>query len=71
MVERWEADSPADAARLAQALTRWAAGWAGSAVSGGRFSGRGGAGRIVHQGTRVDLVLADDAATADRLSGVI
>ncbi|HEX2272263.1 MAG TPA: hypothetical protein VHG90_00125 [Acidimicrobiales bacterium] len=70
MVERWEADTPADAARLAQALSRWAAAWAGSGVSGGRFSGRGGAGRILHQGTRVDLVLADDAATAGRLAAV-
>ena len=67
MVERWEADSPADAARLAQALDRWAADWAGSRVTGGRFSGRGGAGRLFHEGTRVDLVLADNAATADRL----
>jgi hypothetical protein len=71
MVERWEADTPADAARLAQALTRWAGGWAGSGTSGGRFSGRGGSGRIVHSGTRVDLVLADDATTADRLAAVL
>jgi hypothetical protein len=71
MVERWEADSPADAARLAQALTRWATGWSGSAAGGGRFSGRGGAGRVVHTGTRVDLVLADNAATADRLAGAV
>ena len=68
MVQRWEADTPADAARFAEALTRWASGWAGSRVSGGRFSGRGGAGRIVHSGTRVDLVVADDDATADRLA---
>ena len=71
MVLTWEADTPADAARFAQALTGWAAAWAGSRVSGARFSGRGGAGQIRHSGARVDLVLADDAATAERLVGAI
>jgi hypothetical protein len=69
MVDRWEADSEADAARVAQALTRWGGRWARSgAASGGRFSGPGGAGRVVQGGTRVDLVLGDDAATADRVA---
>jgi hypothetical protein len=71
MVERWQADSDADAARLAQALARWGPQWSRSrSAAGGRFSGPGGSGRVVQSGSRVDLVLADDAATADRLGSV-
>ena len=69
MVLRIESDAEADAVRLTQAFTRWSAGWAGSRGSGGgRFSGPEGTGSITRTGTRVDLVLADDAATADRVA---
>jgi len=69
LVERWRADTDDDAARLVQAFTDWAPAWARSGpATGGRFSGPGGTGRIVRSGSVVDLVLADDAATADRLA---
>ena len=70
LVDRWEADRGADAARLAEALGRWAAAWSGGQGPGstGRFAGPAGAGHIVRSGSRVDLVLAEDAATADRLA---
>lgn len=68
LVERWQADSEAAGARLDQALTDWARGWSrGGAAVGGRFSGPGGTGRIVRNGSRVDLVLGTDASIADRL----
>lgn len=69
LVDRWQADSDAAATRLVQALTRWAPGWARSnSAASGRFSGAGGSGRLVRAGSQVDLVLADNAATADRLA---
>ena len=72
MVDRWVADSEADAAELSRALTRWGSAWAGSGGSGGgRFSGSGGTGQVTVTGTRVDLVVADDAATADRLAAAL
>lgn len=72
MTLRIESDAEADAVRLAAALARWGPGWAGARGStDGRFSGAEGAGRVVRAGSRVDLVLADDAATADRLAAVI
>ncbi len=58
MVDRWVADSEEDAAQLARALNRWRA-------------SRGGAGRVTQMGTRVDLVVADDAATANRLAAAL
>ncbi len=68
LVDRWLTDSDADAAELVRALTEWAPGWSGGwPPVDGRFSGPDGAGRIVHNGSQVDLILADDAATADRL----
>jgi hypothetical protein len=68
LVDRWVADSEDDAAQLLRALTRWGPAWARSgSAAGGRFSGPGGTGRVTLSGTRVDLVVADDAATADRL----
>ncbi|MDQ4070425.1 MAG: hypothetical protein M3203_13295 [Actinomycetota bacterium] len=69
-VNRWEADRSTDAAELAEALGRWAAVWSGGqgTVSGGRFAGPSGAGHINRRGNRVDLVLAQDTATADRLA---
>jgi len=69
MASRIESDTEADAVRLTRALTRWAPGWAGSRGSGeDRFSGAKGAGRITRAGTRVDVVLADNGATADRVA---
>lgn len=69
--DRWQTDDPSDADRLADALVRWARGWSGSSRApdtDGRFSGPNGAGRIARSPARVDLVLADDVATADRLA---
>jgi len=70
LVDRWRADGNAEAARLFDALTRWAGPWAGGSApaADGRFSGPTGAGRIVRNGNTVDLVLAENADTADRLS---
>jgi hypothetical protein len=70
MVDRWEADDATAAGRLAEALGRWAREWSGGAPPGadGRFSGSSGSGRIVRNGTRVDLVLADDAPSADKVA---
>jgi hypothetical protein len=70
LADRWQADSPSDLAELADSLARWAGGWSGSdrAPDGnGNFSGPSGAGRIVRAGDRVDLVIADDASTSERL----
>ncbi len=69
LADRWETDPGADATRLADALSRWARGWSGGRGQGadGRFSGPSGAGRITHTGSRVELVLAQDLETADRL----
>jgi hypothetical protein len=75
LADRWQTDTPADANRLADALTKWSKGWSGSSKApdaDGRFSGPNGSGRIVHTTpSRVDLVLADDVATADRLARVL
>jgi len=71
LADRWQTDDPASAGRLADALGRWARGWSGStrAVDAeGRFTGPSGSGRVLRNGGRVDLVLADDATTADRLA---
>jgi hypothetical protein len=70
MVDRWEGDTEVAASRLADALARWAKGWSGGAAPGpdGRFAGNGGAGRLTRTGTRVDLVLADDAPSADKIA---
>jgi hypothetical protein len=70
MADRWETDGGADAGRLADALGRWARSWSGGRAPGadGRFSGPAGAGRITGNGGRVDLVIARDAPTADRLA---
>ena len=68
--DRWNTDQPADAGRLADALRRWAEKWSGGGAprADGRFSGPSGAGRIVRTGSRVDLVLAQNAETADRVA---
>ena len=71
LVDRWQADDPGEAGELADALVRWARGWSGSSRAPdaeGRFSGPSGSGRVVRNGARVDLVLADDVATADRVA---
>jgi hypothetical protein len=61
-------DPGVDAGRLFEALGRWARAWSGRAVAAdGRFSGASGAGRIVRSGNRIELVLAQDVATADKL----
>ncbi|MGI9022950.1 MAG: hypothetical protein ACR2HV_06930 [Acidimicrobiales bacterium] len=68
LVDRWQADTEAEAIELAAALTEWAPEWSGGrAPADGRFSGPEGSGRIIRQGTQVDLILADDGPTADRL----
>lgn len=71
LADRWQTDDTAAAGRLADALARWARGWSGSnraPDAEGRFTGSAGSGRVVRNGARVDIVLADDAATADRLA---
>ena len=71
LADRWQTDDPGEAGELADALLRWARAWSGSSRApdaDGRFSGPSGSGRIVRSGTRVDFVLADDQATADRLA---
>jgi hypothetical protein len=71
LADRWQADDPSDASELADALLRWARGWSGSnraPDADGRFSGPTGSGRVVRTGQQVDLILADDLATADRLA---
>ena len=74
LADRWQADTPAEAGRLADALTRWARGWSGSsraADAEGRVTGSKGSARVVRNGGRVDLIVADDQATADRLARVV
>jgi hypothetical protein len=74
LAERWQTDDLASATRLTDALTRWGRGWSGStrATDGeGRFTGPAGSGRVVRTGGRVDLILADDAATADKVARVL
>jgi hypothetical protein len=71
LADRWQTDDPDAARRLADALVKWGKGWSGSTRATdaeGRFSGPSGTGQVVRLGSRVDLVLADDAATADRLA---
>ncbi|MFP5319602.1 MAG: hypothetical protein ACLGI2_15070 [Acidimicrobiia bacterium] len=70
LVDRWRTDGNGEAARLVEALNRWAGPWSGGPAPGsdGRFSGRTGAGRIVRNGNIVDIVLAENAETADRLA---
>lgn len=70
LADRWVTDRAADAAQLADALAGWAATWSGGGSPGadGRFSGPSGAGHIIRTGSRVDLVVAQDGATADRLA---
>lgn len=71
LADRWQTDDPAAAGRLADALSRWARGWSGASRAPdaeGRLTGPSGSARVVRNGGRVDLVLADDLATADRVA---
>lgn len=70
LVDRWRGDTPGDARELAQAVSTWARRWSGGGgapTSDGRFSGPAGSGRVLLQGDTVEMVLARDAATVDRL----
>jgi hypothetical protein len=74
MVDRWQADTSNDLTELADALGRWARRWSGNnrlPEADGRFSGPGGSGRIIRSADRVDLVIATDASTSDRLSAAV
>ena len=74
LADRWQTDNPADAGRLADALSRWARGWSGStraADAEGRVTGPTGSARVVRNGGRIDLILADDLATADRVARTV
>lgn len=74
LADRWQTDNEAAAGRLADALNRWARGWSGSnraADAEGRISGPTGSARVVRNGARVDLILADDVATADRVARTV
>jgi hypothetical protein len=74
LADRWQTDNPADAGRLADALARWARGWSGStraADAEGRVTGPTGSARVVRNGGRIDIVVADDLATADRVARVV
>ena len=70
VADRWQTDPGRDAAPLVDALNRWAGQWSGSGRApgaDGRFTGPKGSGRIVGSGGHVDLVLAQDAATMEKL----
>lgn len=69
--DRWIAPDTASAGKLVAALSSWAGDWSGGhtrPAADGRFSGPAGAGRLVTNNTQVDLILADDTPTADRVS---
>jgi hypothetical protein len=72
--DRWTAPDTASAGKLYSSLSSWAADWSGghtSPAADGRFSGPSGAGRLVLAGTRVDLVLADDSPTSDKVGAAL
>ncbi|MBV8161532.1 MAG: hypothetical protein JO265_11470 [Acidimicrobiia bacterium] len=72
--DRWMAPDTTSAGKVASALSSWAPDWSGghtAPAADGRFSGPTGAGRIVVNGTRVDLVLADDPPTADKVNAAL
>ena len=73
LVDRWQTDSVADAGQLVDALGRWSRVWSGGSgpQADGRFTGPSGSGRFVQKGARVDIVLAQDAATAERLTRAV
>jgi hypothetical protein len=70
MAERWTTDPGTNPATFVNALDQWAGTWSGSGKApgtDGRFSGPNGSGRISRTGSQVDIVLAQDSATSDRL----
>jgi hypothetical protein len=70
VADRWQTDPGTDPSRLVDALNRWAGGWSGGGRApgaDGRFTGPKGSGRIVRSGSHVDVVLARDADTMERL----
>src|SRR5438270_627757 len=72
--DRWIAPDAAAAGNLVSALSAWAGDWSGGHAGpapDGRFSGPSGAGRLVVKGTQIDLVLADDSPTADKVSAAL
>jgi len=72
--DRWTAPDTTGAGKVVSALSSWAADWSGGhtrPAADGRFSGPSGAGRIVADGTRVDLILADDTSTADKVNAAL
>ncbi len=74
MVDRWLGDTPRDLDELADSLGRWARRWSGTnrlPEADGRFSGPGGSGRIIRGADRIDLVIAEDGSTSDRLSAAV
>ena len=74
MVDRWRADTAGDLTELADTLGRWARQWSGGnrlPEADGRFSGPGGSGRIIRSADGVDLVIAADASTSDRLAAAV
>ncbi len=71
LVDRWQADTPADLDELGGALSEWGEAWSGSSTppgADGAFAGPKGAGRIIRSSDRIDLVVAGDASTVDRLA---
>ena len=72
--DRWTAPDTVAAGKLVSALSSWAGDWSGGhtrPASDGRFAGPSGYGRIVAAGTRVDLILADDPPTADKVNAAL
>jgi hypothetical protein len=72
--DRWTAPDTTAAGTLVSALSSWAGDWSAGhtrPAADGRFSGPKGAGRIVAHGTQVDLILADDQPTADKVNAAL
>jgi hypothetical protein len=72
--DRWTAPDTASAGKLVSALSSWAGDWSGGhtkPAADGRFSGPSGAGRVVVKDTTVDLILADDIPTADKVGAAL
>ena len=69
-VDRW---LTSNGSQLAAAVGSWASDWAHGSNPGpdGRFSGSSGAGRLVRANDHIDLILADDQATADKLNAAL
>ena len=73
-IDRWTAPDPGSANKLTSALSEWAGDWSGGhakPAADGRFSGPSGAGRIVVKGSQIDLILADEQPTADKVNAAV